>query len=224
MGNRLKNVFACLSSSSSSACGALFDVQKLSSISKDHIARLSIDDLYIQGLTWAERYAPRLAKEMATQPLYTKRALGIWRIPGHIRKDISRWSDLESEIGYFFDAIFETIRKNIPPLLASSEFTIAQPMIEQISSVFDDAITRDEWQARFRTVLIQYGFAPSTREFKEDPRRYKGHMGDVAMVLRILLTGRKQTPDLFDIMHILGKSRVAARLIESSELAPGIQL
>lgn len=48
------------------------------------------------------------------------------------------------------------------------------------------------------------GLAPETKLFKKNPGAYRGHVGDVSMVLRIAMTGRTNSPDLYTVMKILG--------------------
>ena len=56
------------------------------------------------------------------------------------------------------------------------------------------------------------GFTPNVKEYKKNPEQYLGHVGDVSSVVRVAVTGRKNTPDLFSIMTVLGKERVLNRL------------
>ena len=59
---------------------------------------------------------------------------------------------------------------------------------------------------------INNGYAASPKEYKKDPDSYKGHVGDVCEAIRVVLTGRTKSPDLFSIMKILGKDRIINRI------------
>ena len=55
-------------------------------------------------------------------------------------------------------------------------------------------------------------YAKDVKEFKANPDMYKAHVGDVSTVLRVALTKRTNTPDMYEIMQVLGKDRVAKRM------------
>ena len=58
----------------------------------------------------------------------------------------------------------------------------------------------------------ELGYAREVKEYKQNPDNYKGHVGDISTVIRIALTGRANTPDMYEIMQVLGKESVEARL------------
>ena len=49
------------------------------------------------------------------------------------------------------------------------------------------------------------------KEYKATPDKYKGNVADISTVLRVALTSKSMTPDLYEIMNILGKERVIER-------------
>ena len=55
------------------------------------------------------------------------------------------------------------------------------------------------------------GYAKEVKEFKENPEKYKAHVGDVSTVLRVALTRRTNTPDMYEIMKVLGKESIEKR-------------
>ena len=52
------------------------------------------------------------------------------------------------------------------------------------------------------------------KEYKENPDKFKGNIADVSGVLRVALTTRSMTPDLYEIMRLLGKDRILKRYHE----------
>ena len=56
------------------------------------------------------------------------------------------------------------------------------------------------------------GYAREVKAYKENPDGYKGHVGDISTVIRVKLTGRCNTPDLYEIMQVLGKEEVLKRI------------
>ena len=65
------------------------------------------------------------------------------------------------------------------------------------------------------------GYAKAPKVYKKDPDSYKGHVGDVAGVIRVAATGRKNTPDLYEILQVLGKDEVMKRFDEAIESLRG---
>ena len=56
------------------------------------------------------------------------------------------------------------------------------------------------------------GYAREVKEYKQNPEQFKGHVGDISTVLRVSLTSRSNTPDMYEIMQVLGKDRIFKRL------------
>ena len=61
-------------------------------------------------------------------------------------------------------------------------------------------------------VAEKHGYAGNNKEYKANQNKYKGQVGVVAKLLRILLTGRTQTPNLCAIMQVMGQKRIEKRL------------
>ena len=72
--------------------------------------------------------------------------------------------------------------------------------------------SKDKWFEKIKSICEPIGCTPNVKEFKQDPEKYKGHVGDVSTIIRVALTGRTNTPDLYEITKLLGKESVAARL------------
>lgn len=72
--------------------------------------------------------------------------------------------------------------------------------------------TKDEWFERIKSICEPIGCTPNVKEYKQNPENFAGHVGDISTIIRVALTGRTNTPDLFEITRLLGKERVDARL------------
>ena len=57
-----------------------------------------------------------------------------------------------------------------------------------------------------------FGYAREVKEFKANPDNFKGHVGDISTVIRVRITGRCNTPDLYEILKVLGKERIMKRV------------
>ena len=197
----------------SSSNGPLFDPNKLNDISKETIARYSSEEVYKKILIWANKYDSDLAKMMETESEYAIKILGIER-DGEVkvRKDVGKWSDVRKEIECFFDAHFSISKDNILNLLADVDSVDIKTLVESFVESYDEKDSKEKWFDKIKAISLSNGYAESSKEFKKNPGKFKGNVADVAKVFRVLLTGKTQTPDLYSIMHVMGKERVLKRL------------
>ncbi|MGN1062747.1 MAG: glutamate--tRNA ligase family protein, partial [Alphaproteobacteria bacterium] len=189
--------------------GALFDFVKLSSISKEVIARMSAEEVYAAVLKWARTYNQPLAEKLAKNQSYVTAILNIERNIGHkSRKDLVKWEDVENELSYFFDDTF------VPNKVLLNTFDVAD--VAHIAADFAELYRQDDdkdmWFGHIKQVAEQNGFAADMKAYRANPSAFKGSVADVAKVLRVLVTGRDQSPDLYAIMQVLGIEKTRARL------------
>ncbi len=196
-----------------SKSGALFDIAKLNDISKDVVSRMSAEDVYAQTLAWAAQYDPSFAELLTKHKQYVIDVLSIERTGDKPRKDIAVWSEVKDQIGYFFDDIYAAIPKNILPLPETVSSALAAEILTAYAKVVDINMARDEWFEAFRVFAEGQGFARDAKSFKANPAHFKGQVGDVAMVIRVALTGKSRTPDLYEIMKVLSLEKAKGRML-----------
>jgi len=188
--------------------GALSDVVKIASISKDIIARMESDTVYEKALNWAREFDPELAGLMAKDPDYTRRALDIERTGEGAGKRIRTWKDLRPQLAYMYDELFaQQNHFEFPENMTQEEI---KTVLKRYLELYDE---QDEaWFERVKEISRELGFADSMGAFKKAKGALKGHVGDVAMVLRVALCGSRQSPGLWEVMQVMGRERVARRL------------
>lgn len=192
--------------------GPLFDFPKLDSISREKVARLSSHELYDRVLAWARGHDPELAELLANDPDYGRRILAIERDGEKARKDIAKWSDVREGIEFFFDERFHLDLDTAVKLLGPIDADEVRAIVAAFKTSYAESDGRDEWFDKIKAIARARGFAEKAGDYKRNPDAYKGTVGDVAKVLRILLTGRTQTPDLHAVMRAMGLQRMLARL------------
>ncbi len=191
------------------ASGALFDIIKLNDISKQVIARMTADELFHAVVAWAEQFEPLFAQRLRENESYSHAIFGIERQAVPARKDIARWEEVFPSVAYFFDEVFAAApREEFPECVRAD----APEIIRAFIASYNAADTRDAWMEKLRAVAEQFNCAPDTKTFKAQPQKFRGHLGDIAGVLRIAVSGRAATPDLFEVMQVLGEKRIAKRL------------
>lgn len=191
-----------------SVSGALFDTVKLTDISKNVISTMNADKVFTLSYEWAKEYNPQLASLYEQDKDYARNILNIDRENKKPRKDIAKWSDIPDYISYMFDEAF------IPcyELCGNADKELAAEVIEKYIDAFNENDDKDQWFARIKDLCEPLGCTPNVKEFKQNPENYRGHVGDVSTVIRVALTGRTNTPDLYSISSLLGRERVIKRL------------
>ena len=192
-----------------STSGALFDLDKLNDVSKNVISVMDAQTVLDKTLDWAKDFDPQLYELLSADPDQSRAMFSIDRGGKKPRKDIAKWSEVKDYFSYFFDALFETslaeLPENITPDLASA-------VLDAYEAAYDPADDKEQWFERIKALCAPLGCTPNVKEYKQNPDAFKGHVGDLSTVIRVAVTGRKNTPDLFSIMQILGEDRVRARL------------
>ena len=193
-----------------SVSGALFDMVKLLDISKTVISKMTSEEVYENSLEWANKYSDKL-KELLQNKEYALKVFGIERGNKKPRKDISKWSDVIDNISYMYDELFYK-DDNLYDFQTINEIEeIKKILKEYIEKYYDEADDKETWFNKIKELSGEFGYAKEVKEFKENPGKYKAHVGDVSTVLRVALTKRTNTPDMYEIMKILGKDRIIKR-------------
>lgn len=191
-----------------SVSGALFDMVKLLDVSKNVISTMKAEKVFALSYEWAKAYHPQLA---ALYEKDTERATAILNIDRENkkpRKDIAKWSDIPDYISYMYDETFTPcyeLNSNATPQLAAD---VLEKYIDAVN--LDD--DKDTWFARIKDLCEPLGCTANVKEFKQNPDAFRGHVGDVSTIIRVALTGRTNTPDLYSITALLGEETVKARL------------
>ena len=190
------------------ASGCLFDLAKLTDVSKNVISHMDAATVYERISAWAKDYAPEFYALFTRDPDYSTAILNIDRDVPKPRKDLAKWEEAPDYLSYFFDETF--VPENVLPEKISA--ADAKAILDAYCGVYDEKMPKDEWFACVKSICPGLGFCPEVKEYKKNPENWKGHVGDVSTVIRVAVTGRTNTPDLCTIMQRLGRDRVLSRL------------
>ena len=193
-----------------SISGAVFDMVKLLDVSKNVICKFSAEEIYNEALTWANKYDEEL-KELLDNKEYSLKVLGIERGNVKPRKDISKWSDVKNSIIYMYEDKFaENTQYEFQKINDPEEIKdILKTYLDKHFNIDDDKQT---WFDKMKDLAEEKGYAREVKEYKQEPEKYKGHVGDISTVIRVALTGRHNTPDLYEIMQVLGEENIKTRI------------
>jgi glutamyl-tRNA synthetase len=188
--------------------GALFDMVKLTDVCKEYISRLSAEDVYNFVLEWAKEFDTDIYNKMISNKGYCISIFNIEREGDKKRKDMSKWSDVREQFKIFFDDMFENMKKDVLDIDRKLQINILKEFLA--TYYYGDNST--EWFNKIKKIAQDNGFAVDYKEYEKEPSKYKGKVGDVAGVIRVAVTGKKQSPDLYQVMQVMGDSRVRNRI------------
>lgn len=192
--------------------GALFDLAKVQSISKERMAYKKAKELCEEVKAWAKVYQPEFyEKIIADEPLFIS-ILNIERDKEKPRKDYSKYSDIYPAISFFYDDVYEqTIKGELPWNEGISKIDI-RLILEDYLKTINLNLSEDDWFQTIKDLSVRHQFADNVKLWKKDKESYKGHVGDVSEILRISLSGKKNTPNLYYVMQILGVEKILERI------------
>ena len=199
-----------------SVSGALFDMIKLLDIGKTVISKMTAEEVYEKALDWANEFDSELV-EMLKNKEYALKVFGIERGNKKPRKDIAKWSDVKENIEYMYDDKFYSKTQEYPYQVISDKESIEKILKLYIEKYYDVNDDKQTWFDKIKELSVEMGYAGEVKEFKANPGKYKAHVGDVSTVLRVALTSRTNTPDMYEIMKVLGKETIEKRFEKAIE-------
>ena len=191
-----------------SVSGSLFDLEKLLNISKSYISRLKASEVYEKALTWAKEFDTEFATILEKYKDYSISI--IEREQKKPRKDFESFSSIKSNIWYMYDEYFNNdVTYNFGKITDKEEVkTILKTYIEKYYDAADD---KDTWFYKIKYLTEELGYCADMKAYRENPDMYKGSVADVSTVIRVAATTSSMTPDLYEILKLLGKDRIISR-------------
>ena len=184
--------------------GALFDLNKLEDVSKDVLVKIPSEDLYTFLVEWAAEFRPELNERLADKAYWLK-VLDLDRTGAKPRKDLINAKQIIEYTNYFF----EYVKQDEYPAEAAED---AKVILEKYLETYDHSDEQPVWWDKIRAITEELGYAVKPKDFKKHPEDYKGHVGHVSTVIRIALTGRASSPDIWEIQQIMGEEKTRERI------------
>lgn len=189
--------------------GTSFDEAKFNNICKTYFSRKSGEEVYDETLEWAKQYDKEYANILEKNKKDMIKYLSIEKEGPRPRKDIAKYSDVKEEFSYAVDSMFQ--KENYSKADSSKIYDI-NLVIDYIDNDLDLSVDNGEWFNGIKEFAVRNGYASNPKDYKKNPGEYKGHVGDLCEALRVMITGRTKSPDLFSIMKILGKEKIKSRI------------
>ena len=198
--------------------GALFDMGKVNFFAREILVKKNKEEIYLLAKEYAKKYKPELLEMIESDPEYFKAIMNIEREKENPRKDYEKFGNLIELIGFFYkdkyDALLEKGFEYNPKFQNSDIALVLENLRDKLSLDQDE----QSWFNNMKEIGISLGFAGNNKEFKANPEAFKGSIGDVAEILRITLSGRKNSPNLYYVMQVLGKEESHRRMNEVIKL------
>lgn len=199
--------------------GALFDLDKLNYFSKEIIAKEPAKELAPKVKAWAEMHDPALRMKILSDEVYFERILNIEKERPNPRKDYAKYSDIEPLTRFFYEDDYANLVANGLPFNPKFDEDTIGSLLQDFALKMPYGVDEQTWFDEIKVIAGIHGFAPSNKEYKANPSAYKGNVSDAAEILRIVLTGAKESPNLHEVIEILGKDTVTRRICSFCALA-----
>ncbi len=193
-----------------SASGSLFDVEKLINISRNYISFLSAEEVYDNVYNWSSIYDPNLHELLEKYKEYTINIFSIERYQKKPRKDYESWSSIKKNIWYMYDELFTPNTYDFQKIKDHEE--ISKILTTYLDKYYQESDDKETWFNKIKELTDELGYCSNMKEYKENPDKYKGSVADISTVIRVALTSSSMTPDLYEIMKLLGSNRIKSRI------------
>ena len=187
--------------------GSLFDYAKLVDVSKNVISRMDAGQVYTLLSQWAQEFDPEFGALLAEDPDYATRILAIGRGGKKPRKDLAVWKDAKPYMGFFYDQYLDA-----PEFDDKFETGVIAEILNRFLASFDITDDSGTWFEKVKAITTGMGFTTDMKAYKANPGAFPGTVADVSTFIRLAVTGKTNSPDLYTVMQILGKDRTVARI------------
>ena len=193
--------------------GTLFDLEKLNNICKTYLSKFSLEEMkeYLRQFILEyhkEDYDVYFGNEEKLDRILT---LGMGLNLKKRRKDYINASQILESIALYYDE-FKTQK---------DEYRFDRDLVRNVLRDFQDAYSYDDdnntWFEKVKMIGERYGFIADMKAYKANPEMYRGSVSDIAEIIRIAITGQKNSPDLWTIMQILGEKTSSKRLQDAMQ-------
>lgn len=192
--------------------GALFDLDKLNYFSKEWLSGLTGAEMLSHLVPWAKEHDPSFYELIKKDEGYMAKILNIEKNRPNPRKDYGKYEDVEPLTRFFYDEKFQEIKAGKLPYNEKYDEKFIKEFLSMVSDRMLFGVEEAVWWDGVKNLAASYGFAVKNKEYKQNPEAFKGSLADAAELIRIALTGSRQSPNLHEIIEILGEGEVKERL------------
>lgn len=188
--------------------GALFDIMKFEDVSREVLLRTPTNKIYDEFSDWLKEYDPEFYKLFTRDRDYSEKIIDVGRNGNRPRKDLTSWKQAREFFSFYFPETFK-IEDEFPERVSEDD---RNEILKQYLTSFDIKDDNSEWFQKIRDITESMGYAVKPKDFKKNPDMYKGSVSDVSGVIRTAITGRTNSPDLWEICQIIGEDEMTRRI------------
>ncbi len=193
--------------------GALFDNDKLTFYCKEILSKMTKEEITEKALKWSKEFSPELFNFINKDKNRFMGIMNIEREKKNPRKDYAKYSDIYPLVKFFDDDEYLKLSSNI--LNEINPNILSEVMINfmnEYKNSYDVSTDEQNWFNNVKNVASKYGFCIDNKLYKEDKTKWVGNINDACEIIRVALTTRKVTPNLFSIMKILTDKEIKDRI------------
>lgn len=186
-----------------------FDLIKLNDVSKNLISRMTAEEVYDGVLAWANEYDKEFCEYLKNNKGYAIKVFGIDRGGDKPRKDIAKWSEVKTKLDYMFNLHnYANIKEHISEKIDKKTI---ETMLNNYSKKYNNYTEKQDWFNDLKVDAEKLGFAVNNKEYKANPDAFKGNMADYCLIIRLALTGKADSLDIYSISKTIGENEVVNR-------------
>lgn len=188
--------------------GALFDMMKFDNVSQETLLRIPANEIYDKMSAWLKEYEPEFAELFTRDRAFTEKIIDVGRNGVRPRKDLTNWKQAKEFLSFYFDETFK-IEDEYPENVSPED---RKEILSRYLEIYNHADDNSEWFQKVREISADMNYAVKPKDYKKNPDQYKGSITDVSNVIRVAIVGRTNSPDLWEICHILGEDTMRNRV------------
>ncbi len=188
--------------------GALFDLMKLEDVSREVLLRTKAADIYDEFAEWLSEYDSEFYEIFTRNREYSERILDVGRSGNRPRKDLTDWKQARNFLSFYFPETFK-IEDGYPERVPEED---RREILSRYLDTFDITDDNSAWFQKIRDITGDLGYAVKPKDYRKNPESYKGSVSDVSSVIRVAVTGRTNSPDLWEICQIIGEDEMRRRI------------
>lgn len=193
--------------------GALIDMEKLKDVSSNYVATMKAVAIRDAVIIWAEEFDAELAALLKKHFDYTLRVIDADRFSnGKVRKDLYRWCDFRMLYGFFYNELFEPVTNPIDERLGGLSSDVVKRLAAAFVEHYDEGTDNNQWFENIKKIAGLSNFALNNKEYKENPQNFAGTIKEASHILRVAITGKSSSPNLYDVCHLLGREEIVRRV------------
>jgi glutamyl-tRNA synthetase len=155
----------------------------------------------------AQEFDPDFADKLTADPEYATKILAIGRGGKKPRKDLATWQEAKPYMGFFYDEYLEK-----PVYDSRFDNSTIVNALKLFLDRFDISDDSGVWFDKVKAITEEMGFTTDMKAYKADPSAFPGTVADISTFIRLAVTGKTNSPDLYTVMQILGYDRTVQRI------------